>query len=141
PTKSSFNAEEDAEIFKAFTVALGDRLAAYERIVNATSERSLADKEPEAMVETVSETDTDTGKLSEQVREVTKKYNRAIWTVPVGLVFAVLAFTRTCGEDYFKNKRDKEVQQIFINSDIRFDQLVEESKEILDHYVPSLGEI
>lgn len=141
PTTSSFNTEEDAEIFKAFTVALGDRLAAYERIVNATSERSLADKEPEAKVETVSETDTDTGKLSEQVREVTKKHNRAIWTVPVGLVFAVLAFTRTCGEDYFKNKRDKEVQQIFINSDIRFDQLVEESKEILDHYVPSLGAI
>lgn len=151
PTKSKFNAEEDAEEFKAFTVALGDRLAAYERnhssntsyTVDSTSEKSPTDKDPVVTRDTLPTPVSyeDTGRLSEQVREVIKKHSRAVWAVPAGLVFAVLAFTRTCGEDYFTNKREQEVQQIFINSDLRFDQLVEESKHVLDTYVPSLGAV
>ena len=141
--KSRFNTEKDAEIFKEFTVALGDRLAYYEKVMDSTSKNSFLENKSEVGVETLSKTtsSTETGKLSEQVKKVTKNHNRAIWTVPVVLVFAVLAFTRTCGEDYFENKRDKEVQQIFTNSDIRHDQLMKESKKTLENYIPSLGAV
>lgn len=153
PTKTSFNSEKDAEVFKEFTAALEKKLATYERkqatetstenhLQLADDKRSV-DKEAEIIpVELpAAESDIDAAKLSQQVKEVTKKYNRAVWTIPVGLAFSILIFARTCGEDYFKNKRDKEVQQIFTNSDKRYNELIEESKEVLENYVPSLGAV
>lgn len=141
PTKTKFNDEEDAEIFKAFTVALGDRLTIYER--KEASKKTLTARKYNEPVETPypAASDQNTQELSQQVKEVVNKHNRAVWTIPIGLVFALLFFFRTCGEDYFKDKRQRELQEIFTNNDEYYDQLLDDSKEVIAKYVPQLGPV
>ena len=141
PTKTKYNDEEDAEIFKAFTVALGDRLAIFER--KEASQKTLTEKKYNEPVETPYPTDSDqdTQELSQQVKEVVNKHNRGVWTIPFGLLFALLLFFRTCGGDYFKDKRQRELQEIFTNNDQYYDQLLDESKEVIAKYVRQLGPV
>src|SRR5699024_614005 len=79
--------------------------------------------------------------LSDQVKNVHKRHNRAVWTIPFGLVLALISFTRGCGADYFKNKRQQEFQQIFAGSHQRYNQLLEKSRQVMDDYVPNLGPV
>lgn len=140
PQKTPFNTIEDANTFKAFTIELEAQLAKYEQRTEQKEfipsiERRIESPKP------VTETYPPTERLSEQAGRVIKKHNRAVWAIPTGLLFGILAFTRTCGDDYFEGKRDREMRQIFDNAAVYHAQLIDETKDVLKQYTPSLGPV
>lgn len=139
PTKTAFNSVEDANTFKAFTVELQVQLAKYEQRVEKQVHSVSIDHSNEPQITT--DVTEPAERLSEQTGRVVKKHNRAVWAVPTGLAFAVLAFVRTCGNDYFDGKRDREMRQIFDNAAVSHTQLMDKAKNVLESYTPTLGPV
>lgn len=141
-TSNAFNKEEDAHIFKQFSEDLEHRLASYLTHHHHRKPLEFASAENDFTKRTsIKNSLADESHPVQQIKKINTRNNKTMWTIPVGLIFAVLAFIRTCGTDFIKQKKDREVRAIFEGSERHYQEHIQKSKEVIDQVVKTMGPI
>lgn len=136
PTKSIYNTEEDVSTFFAFTDALEQKMQNWQKKDQGEIQSQIVlPKSAKPLPETPTEHPI------AQLRKVKKGFNRKPLIIPVAAIFGLLIFVRTCGEDFFEKKRNRDVQKIFQNSEKSYQNNLKKLPHILDEYTPKLGAI
>lgn len=122
---SVYNSVADAETFMRFTNDLSARMDAWAAKRNHPYQPAT---------ESVSETPDP----AEQLRKVATGNSKAVWAVPVGLAFAVIALFKTCGKEWF-GKNDPDFAKMAQQSELRYEDNIESAKAVMQEYLKTQG--
>jgi len=78
---------------------------------------------------------------SQQLGKIKIKYGKQAIIWPVGLLFAILIYIKTCGTNFIRDNKDDKIREMFQNSDRQYKVNIIESKAVLDSFAKTLGPV
>lgn len=127
---SVFNTSSDAVIFRNFIDDLHVHL-----------ERDIQSAAPEKDSQLVNGDLVSKESPSWQLDKIKTKYSKQAIIWPVGILFSILIFVKTCGTDFIRENKDREIKEAFRNSELRYKENIEASKLVLDSFAKTLGPV
>lgn len=121
---SLYNRKEDAETFNRFTAALSEKMELYYG--------THAPKKTAVMAASSQPTNTAPENPARQLRKGITVRKAAKTAIPFGSIILLLLALKNCGIDYIRNKKDREVKEIFQSAETRYQNTVDRAKGVLD---------
>jgi hypothetical protein len=127
---SVFNAPGDAVVFRSF---IDDLLVHLERYAKPSAHEQDSQLVNNGLVSKESP--------SQQLDKIKTKYSKQAIIWPVGILFSILIFVKTCGTDFIRKNKDREIKEAFQNSEQRYQENIQASKLVLDSFAKTLGPV
>lgn len=119
-----YNTKEDAATFNRFTDALSEKMEQYYG--------ANLPKEPADRTASPQSTNAAPDNPARQLKKGITMGKAAKTAIPLGSILLLLLALKNCGVDYIRDKRDREVREIFQSAETRYQSTVDQAKRVLD---------